>query len=371
MSGNSDASGVASDSLLYDSATSVYDDPDSSKHAAIPPVPPLPKVWEGSRSSSLTSEAFRAAIGKSPGMTPSQSFVSTMSGVSGDHSDKLPPPKSPLSPRTQELAEVAALAVRKPSLGKLSDAPSRGSSTNDVSMQCGVTEPIEEMMSSSDPPVAQETSFTASNASEAGIATTPSRPKSSSLRRASVASLGRLIRTGQKDKDLSQPPSSAGSQTQFDSADVGTSPKARRTPAFFQRASKSSDGPSAVESSSQDSGRLSRKSLLGIAGGLLSRSGSRRNAAAKDASTASPSASHSNVSQTDSRSSGSHQDASPVRRRGQVVPGATVLIQKQPASSTSTQEPRSTAKPAADGLSADSAANPAQTPFAFGTNSCC
>ncbi|KAJ1017804.1 hypothetical protein NDA16_005121 [Ustilago loliicola] len=354
MSGNSDGSVIVSEGSRQNSAAGAYDDPDASKHAAIPPVPPLPKLWEGSRSSSLTSEAFRAASAKSPSITASHSFVST---ISGDHSDKLPTPKSPLSPRMQELAEVAALAVRKPSSGMLSDSASRGSSTNDVSMQCAVAEPIEEMISSSDPPVSADTS----GVTDAESSVSASRPKSSSLRRASVASLGRLIRTGQRDKDVEASLSSATSQSLSASTDASTSPKARRTPSFFQRTPRSSDGPSASENATQDGGRASRKSILGIAGGLLSRSGSRRIATASNADTMSLTAAQTRASDAESRSNASQQQQqSPaVRRRGQSVTVGSDSVQKISAAVSSMQEPRSIAK-ARDGPASIAASTPSR-----------
>lgn len=345
MSGNSDASGLASEGSRHDSAAGVYDDVDGSRHAAIPPVPPLPKVWEGSRSASLTSEAFRAAAGNTPSITTSHSFVST---ISTDNSEKLPTPKSPLSPRTQELAELAALAVRKPSLGKLSDAVSRASSTQDVSMQLAAAEPMEEMRSSSDAPEAEETSVSTTNAADINASSTPSRPKSSSLlRRSSVASLSRLMRTGQKDKEAEQPLPNADSQ-------ASTSPKSRRTPSFFQRAPRSSDGPPAAETNSQDSGRLSRKSILGMAGGLLNRSGSRRNAASSNTDSASTKG-----GETEPRQSAAQQLASSVRKRGRTASTASIPVQKPATVGTSMQEPRSAAKAA---LGAGTAANTSQTP---------
>lgn len=333
MSGNSDASGLASDSGRHDVAAGAHDEADTSRHAAIPPVPPLPKVWEGSRSTSLASDMFRAGSAKSPSITASHSFVSTTSG--GDHSEKVLTPKSPLSPRIQELAEVAALAVRQPSLGRLSDAASRGSSAQDVSMQCTIVEPVEEMIAS---PVAEVRSDdTASDglAASASLAPASSLPsKSGSLRRASVASLGRLIR--QKDKDVEQPLSSADSQTLTASTESsGTSPKTRRTPSFFQRTPKSSDPPQSADSASQDSGRLSRKSILGIAGGLLSRSGSRRiaqpSAAAADKASL-------QSEPTETRSSAGEQ-VSPARRRGASASTAG------DAEKSFAIEPRSAAKP--------------------------
>ncbi|SNX87041.1 related to putative dual specificity protein kinase pom1 [Melanopsichium pennsylvanicum] len=345
MSGNSDASGIASEGSRHDSATGAYDDSEASRQAAIPPVPPLPKVWEGSRSTSLTSEGFRAISGKSPSITASHSFVSA---ISGDHSDKIPAPKSPLSPSMQELAEMAALAVRKPSLGLFSDTASRGSSTNDVSLQSAVVEPLEEVITSSDSPTG-DASFTASNAAEAEVAAPTQRPKSSSLRRASVASLGRLIRAGQKDKDAEQLQSGVSSQSLAGSTETGTSPKARRTPAFFQRTPKSSDGP--AETGAQDSGRLSRKSLLGIAGGLLSRSGSRRTATASNVEAAP------RASEVQPHLTSSQPASSPLRRRGQTAGSA-----QQPSSiMPSTQGPHAAAK-AADSVSTSSAALAAQTP---------
>ncbi|CBQ69019.1 related to putative dual specificity protein kinase pom1 [Sporisorium reilianum SRZ2] len=353
MSGNSDASAIASDGSRFDSAAGFNDDPDASRHAAIPPVPPLPKVWEGSRSTSLTSEAFQAASAKSPSLTASHSFVSTVSG--GDNSDKMPTPKSPLSPRMQELAEVAALAARKPSLGKLSDNASRGSSTNDVSMQCAAAEPVEEMISSSDPPVAEDGSVvSASNSASTdadAVSIASSRPKSSALRRASVASLGRLIRTSQRDKEADQLPTGSSSQTlAAPGGEPGTSPKSRRTPSFFHRTPKSSDSSSITESSTQDSGRLSRKSLLGIAGGLLSRSGSRRNTA--DTSAAAAAAAAANAA----RSSAAQSTASPVRRRGQSIASASTTSIRKPLAS------ESTAAKARDGVPSSSASVAAQTP---------
>ncbi|SPO30661.1 related to putative dual specificity protein kinase pom1 [Ustilago trichophora] len=355
MSGNSDASGIASDGGRLDSAATAYDDSDASRSAVIPPVPPLPKVWEGSRSTSLTSDAFRAATVKSPSITASHSFVST---ISGDNSDKMLTPKSPLSPRMQELAEVAALAARKPSLGMLSDTASRGSSTNDVSMQCTVAEPMEEVTTSSDPLSAEDASFTGSNAADTETSAAASRTKSSSLRRASVASLSRLIRSGQKDKDAEQSPSGAGSQSVAATTEAGTSPKSRRTPSFFHRTPKSSDGLSSVDTGTQDSGRLSRKSLLGIAGGLLNRSGSRRIATANSADTSAPS----RITETESRSSVSQQQpSSPVRRRGQTAPSTGDQVQKTLTIVSSSQQPRSAAK-ASDNTSASSAAMAAQTP---------
>lgn len=356
MSGNSDASGVASEGSRHDSATGAYDDLDTSRHTTIPPVPPLPKVWEGSRSSSLTSEAFRAAAAKSPSITASHSFVSI---VSGDHSDKVPTPKSPLSPRMQELAEVAALAVRKPSSGTLSDPASRGSSTNDVSMQCTVAEPVEEMITSSDSPAVDDKSFNGYAGAESDVYVAPFRPKSSSLRRTSVASLNRLIRTGQKDKEAERLPSSGSSHSLATSAEPGSSPKARRTPAFFQRAPKSSDGPTTTDAGTKDSGRLSRKSLLGIAGGLLSRSGSRRIATANTTDAASANATP--ASETGPQTAALQQVSTPARKRGQTAPSTRESVQKLSTAAPFAPEPRSAAK-AGEGLVITSAAAAAQTP---------
>jgi dual specificity tyrosine-phosphorylation-regulated kinase 2/3/4 len=334
MSGNSDASALASESGRHDVATGAHDEADTSRHAAIPPVPPLPKVWEGSRSTSLASDMFRAGSAKSPSITASHSFVSTTSG--GDNSEKVLTPKSPLSPRIQELAEVAALAVRQPSLGRLSDAASRGSSAQDMAMQCTIVEPVEEMIAS---PVAEvrsvDTASDGLSASASLAAPTSSLPsKSGSLRRASVASLGRLIR--QKDKDVEQPLSSADSQTLTASTESsGTSPKTRRTPSFFQRTPKSSDPPQSADSASQDSGRLSRKSIMGIAGGLLSRSGSRR---ITQPSAAAANKAHLQSEPTESRSSAGEQ-VSPARRRGASASSAA------DAEKSVADEPRSAAKP--------------------------
>ncbi|CDW99499.1 hypothetical protein [Sporisorium scitamineum] len=362
MSGNSDVSAIASDGSRFDSAASFNDDSDASRHAAIPPVPPLPKVWEGSRSTSLTSEAFRAASAKSPSITASHRFVSSISG--GDNSDKMPTPKSPLSPRMQELAEVAALAVRKPSLGKLSENVSRGSSTTDVSIQCATAEPVEEMISSPDAPGAEERLFvSATNAASTdtdAVSVSSSRSKSSALRRASMASLGRLIRTSQRDREADQLP--AGSSSQSLAAPGGepsTSPKSRRTPSFFQRTPKSSDSSSITDSSTHDNGRLSRKSLMGIAGGLLSRSASRRNTAD---TTAAAKAGHASASETAARSSAAQSAASPVCRRGQSIASTSTNSVKKPlASDLASQEPRSVAK-ARDGAPSSSASVAAQTP---------
>ncbi|SYW73797.1 related to putative dual specificity protein kinase pom1 [Ustilago bromivora] len=363
MSGNSDGSVIVSEGSRQNSAAGAYDDPDTSKHTAIPPVPPLPKLWEGSRSSSLTSEAFRAVSTKSPSITTSHSFVST---ISGDHSDKLPTPRSPLSPRTQEMAEAVALAVRKPSLKVLSNSTSRRSSTNDVSMQCAVAEPIEEIISSTEPLVSAEST----GVMDPDSSVTSARPKSSSLRRTSVASLGRLIRTGQRDnKEVEAPLSSAASQSLSASTDASSSPKSRRTPSFFQRAPRSSDGPTASEAGVQETGRASRKSILGIAGGLLSRSGSRRVATASNTDAVS-NAGQARVSELEPRSSASQQQqqqqqqqrqqqSSLARRRGQSVTAGSDTVHKISAAVSSMQEPRSLAK-ASDGPASASIA--AQTP---------
>ncbi|TKY88922.1 hypothetical protein EX895_002163 [Sporisorium graminicola] len=367
MSGNSDVSGIASDGSRFDSAASFNDDVDASRHAAIPPVPPLPKVWEGSRSTSLTSEAFQAASAKSPSITASHSFMSSFSG--GDNGDKMPTPKTPLSPRLQELAEVAALAVRKPSLGKLSDNLSRGSSTNDVSMQCAGVEPVEEMISSPGVPTPEDRSFgsatngTSTDTDAVSVASS-SRPKSSALRRASVASFGRLIRTSQRDKETDQLPTASSSNSLAAPGEPSTSPKSRRTPSFFQRAPKSSDGSSITDSSTTDSGRLSRKSLLGIAGGLLNRSASRRNTADTAAAAAATAANAAQVraSQAAARSSEAQSTASPVRRRGQSITSAnTSSLEKPLASDSTSQEVRGVAK-TRDGLAPTSASAAAQTP---------
>ncbi|SPC64000.1 related to putative dual specificity protein kinase pom1 [Ustilago sp. UG-2017b] len=364
MSGNSDGSVIVSEGSRQNSAAGAYDDPDASKHTAIPPVPPLPKLWEGSRSSSLTSEAFRAVSTKSLSITTSHSFVST---ISGDHSDKLPTPRSPLSPRTQEMAEAAALAVRKPSLNVLSDSTSRRSSTNDVLMQCAVAEPIEEIISSTEPLVSAEST----GIMDPDSSVTSARPKSSSLRRTSVASLGRLIRTGQRDnREVEAPLSSAASQSLSASTDASSSPKSRRTPSFFQRAPRSSDGPRASEAGVQETGRASRKSILGIAGGLLSRSGSRRVATASNTDAVS-NAGQARVSEVEPRSSASQQQqqqqqqqqrqqqSSLARRRGQSVTAGSDTVHKISAALSSMQEPRSLAK-ASDGPASASIA--AQTP---------
>ncbi|SOV03392.1 related to putative dual specificity protein kinase pom1 [Ustilago sp. UG-2017a] len=361
MSGNSDGSVIVSEGSRQNSAAGAYDDPDATKHTAIPPVPPLPKLWEGSRSSSLTSEAFRAVSTKSPSIATSHSFVST---ISGDHSDKLPTPRSPLSPRTQEMAEAVALAVRKPSLKVLSNSTSRRSSTNDVSIQCAVAEPIEEIISSTEPLVSAEST----GVMDPDSSVTSARPKSSSLRRTSVASLGRLIRTGQRDnKEVEAPLSSAASQSLSASTDASSSPKSRRTPSFFQRAPRSSDGPTASEAGVQETGRASRKSILGIAGGLLSRSGSRRVATASNTDAVS-NAGQARVSEVEPRSSASQQQqqqqqrqqqSSLARRRGQSVTAGSDTVHKISAAVSSMQEPRSLAK-ASDGPASASIA--AQTP---------
>lgn len=364
MSGNGDASGIASDTNRFDAAAGVYEDPDASRHAAIPPVPPLPKVWEGSRSSSLTSEAFRTVSAKSPSISASHSFVSTVSGC--ENSDKLPTPRSPLSPRIQDLAEMAALAVRKPSTSMLSDNVSRGSSTNDVSMQCATAEPVEEMLASSDAAPVQDASSNASDAAANGDVSTTSLPRSRSrssvLRRASVASLGRLIRTSQKDRDADRSSVDSGSQSVVASGEPGISPKARRTPSFFQRTPKSSDSSSITDSNTQDSDRLSRKSFLGIAGGLLSRSGSRRHAVASNADAAAASPITARAPETGSAQSASQSASTPVRRRGQSNASAsTNSVHKPLAAGSTPHETRSTTR-ADNGVLATSKNVSAQTP---------
>ncbi|GAC94809.1 likely protein kinase [Pseudozyma hubeiensis SY62] len=341
MSGNSDASGAASDAGRLDASAGVYDDSDASRHAAIPPVPPLPKVWEGSRSSSLTSEAFRAASAHTPSITTSHSFVSSVSGGGGGggDSDKMPTPRSPLSPRIQELAEMAALAVRKPSTGTLSNSTSIGSSTHDVSAQLAAAEPMEEMIASSDPPATEFAAMTVTDAASGDVSTSSlsrSRSRSSALRRASVASLSRLMRTSQKDKDADQASIDSATPSNAASAEPSTSPKVGRSASFFSRTPKSSDSASVTDSANtQDSGRLSRKSLLGMAGGLLSRSGSRRRAAASNTDAAAASPATARASEAGSLTGGSQAPSSPVRRRGQSIVSAGGKSLQRPLVATS------------------------------------
>ncbi|KAJ1033759.1 hypothetical protein NDA13_001739 [Ustilago tritici] len=338
MSGNSDGSVIVSKGSRQNSAAGAYNDSDASKHTAIPPVPPLPKLWEGSQSSSLTSEAFRAVSTKGPSITTSHSFVST---ISGNHSDKLPTPRSPLSPHTQEMAEAAALA-------------------------CAVAEPIEEIILSTEPLVSAEST----GVMDPDSSVTSARAKSSLLRRTSVALLGRLIRTGQRDnKEVEASLSSAASQSLSASTDASSSPKSKRTPSFFQRAPRSSDGPTASEAGVQETGRASRKSILGITGGLLSRSGLHRVTTASNTDAVS-NASQARVSEVEPRSSASQQQqqqqqqqrqqqSSLAQRRGQSVTAGSDTVHKISAAVSSMQEPRSLAK-ASDGPASASIA--AQTP---------
>ncbi|KAJ9474985.1 Dual-specificity kinase, partial [Pseudozyma hubeiensis] len=359
MSGNSDASGSASDVGRLDVPAGVHDDSDASRHTAIPPVPPLPKVWEGSRSSSLTSEAFRAASGHTPSITASHSFVSSVSGGGGGESDKVLTPRSPLSPRIQELAEMAALAVRKPSTGMLSDSTSRGSSTHDVSAQLAAAEPVEEMISSSEPPATEFAAMTVADTASGDVSTSSlsrSRSRSSALRRASVASLSRLMRASQKDKDADHASIDLAAPSNAASAEPSSSPKVGRSGSFFGRTPKSSDGASVTDSSNtQDSGRLSRKSLLGMAGGLLSRSGSRRRAAGTNADAAAASPATVRASEAGSLAGASQAPSSPVRRRGQSIVSA---------GGKSVQRPLVAASKGSNGVSAAglAASASAQTP---------
>ncbi|SPO39012.1 related to putative dual specificity protein kinase pom1 [Pseudozyma flocculosa] len=307
-----------------------------SRGSGIPPVPPLPKVWEASRSASLHSEAFGSAQA-SPIISASQSLISTSADTSEEQQrpqqqpqqqqqqQQQPPqgyseppqqrqrepsappqrptpsslsPRQPTSPRLGTgNSEAGHSNLRKWSFPNLASALNRSPSTSASTATRSRQPSTSASMSALNAVAAEEAKQRRGTVygdgysrTEAGGAMEPGMAAA----RGSVNSMARIdvlkANKGGPDVSTGSPQSSRVSNDTNNS-----SPRVRRTPSFFQRATKRSNGSiettqsslhasgdadeskSTIEVTPPNSGRLSRKSIMGLAGGLLGRSTSKRN----------------------------------------------------------------------------------------------
>ena len=239
-----------------------------SRHKDIPPVPPLPKVWEASRSTSLNSEAFSSAQASPSLSSISHDPTSHTADTSADPVAGLPKADSGSTTSSPSVA-------RKWSLSNLSGGIGRSPSSSGALASA----------STEDDKWRRTTVY--GEPRVGSIAQSDTVSVSSSMTRTSVGSIVRLdALRGNKDAASGGPQATRNSSVSYDTANAN-SPRVRRTPSIFGRTPKRSNGSSESqviaddggkisEQSSPVSGRLSRKSIMGIAGGLLTRSVSKK-----------------------------------------------------------------------------------------------
>lgn len=285
----------------------------------IPPVPPLPKAWESSRTASIMSPGSSNPTGTPSPAQPSPSSFNqgtTSSPSAANVSfDKNTTPSSPAlssstvnsqpaPSRKWSMSNIANAITRSPSTRKLDDSFSGRNPSN----SSATAKSRQAAAQVSQYPSSSETSLSIDpNPSRGQVISGPASPASTSADNSNANATPKRRQPSGTERLSSSPhsypqsPSLSQSQSFSQSqSQTPTSPKVRRTPSFFHKSSPasknsvdSSSGPrssgekdkgSNSNSSEKDSekrdvtttpnGRSSRKSILGL-GGLL-RSSSRK-----------------------------------------------------------------------------------------------